>query len=77
MPFQRILSSFVTDLVWLGWIASGGGLFTSVKAHDLAMNADMELLLRNGILWLTFATLLLTLILQIRALFRGQQPPKL
>lgn len=63
---QRIFESFNADMVSRGWITSTVGVATSVAVSV----SDFEIMLKLAVLVATLVTLILTAVLQVRALFK-------
>ena len=63
---QRIFESFNADMVSRGWITSTVGVATSVAVSV----SDLEIMLKLAVLVATLVTLILTAVLQVRALFK-------
>jgi len=67
---QRIFESFSAECVSRGWITSSVGVATSVAVSV----SDVEVALKLAVLAATLITLILTAVLQLRALFKKDQP---
>ena len=69
---QRIFESFNAECVSRGWITSSVGVAASVAVSV----SDVEIILKLAVLVATLVTLILTAVLQVRALLNLEKPDK-